>query len=44
MEQVLFIEYDKNKFPGNFITEEERKAHNLPKNKNGDDDDDHDEL
>ena len=49
MEQVLYIEYDKHKFAGLHITEEERIEAGLPKPKNrdGDDDDDddeHDEL
>ena len=29
MEEVLKIEYDKSTFPGKYITEEERKEHNL---------------
>ena len=40
MEQVLYIEYDKHKFAGNHITEEERIAADLPKPKRGDGDDD----
>mmetsp|Transcript_109896 Transcript_109896/g.152063 ORF Transcript_109896/g.152063 Transcript_109896/m.152063 type:complete len:96 (+) Transcript_109896:13-300(+) len=31
MEEVLSIEYDKTKFAGNYITEAERKEHDLPK-------------
>ena len=30
MEEVLSIEYDKSKFSGNYITEEERIEHDLP--------------
>jgi len=30
LEEVLSIEYDKSKFAGNNITEEERVKHNLP--------------
>ena len=30
MEEVLSIEYDKSKFVGNYVTDEERKKHNLP--------------
>ena len=29
MEEVLKVEYDKTSFPGKYITEEERKKHNL---------------
>ena len=29
MEQVLKVEYEKTSFPGKYITEEERKQHNL---------------
>lgn len=36
MEEVLSVEYDKNKFPGKYITEEERKKHDLPEDKNKD--------
>ena len=42
LEEVLSIEYDKSKFAGKHITEEEREKHNLPKEKN--DDEEHDEL
>ena len=41
MEEVLKIEYDKSKFVGNYVTEEERIKHDLPLEKK---DDDHDEL
>jgi hypothetical protein len=37
MEEVLFVEYDKHKFAGNYITEEERKKHDLPAKKEKDD-------
>ena len=30
LEEVLSIEYDKSKFAGSFITEEEREKHDLP--------------
>jgi len=30
MEEVLFIEYEKSKFVGNYVTDEERAKHNLP--------------
>ena len=30
LEEVLSIEYDKSKFAGKYITEEERVKHNLP--------------
>ena len=33
MEEVAFIEFDKNKFAGNYITEEERVKYNLPEKK-----------
>ena len=29
MENVLSVEYDKNRFPGNYITPEEAAKHNL---------------
>ena len=29
MENVLSVEYDKSRFPGNYITKEEAKKHNL---------------
>ena len=41
MEEVLYIEYDKTKFAGKYITEEERKAAKLPEPKERDE---HDEL
>ena len=41
MEEVLKIEYDKSKFVGKYVTEEERIKHDLPLEKK---DDDHDEL
>jgi hypothetical protein len=37
MEEVAFVEYDKNKFAGNYITEEERVKYDLPKKKEKDD-------
>ena len=38
MEEVLSIEYDKSKFVGNYVTDEEREKHNLPaKEKSADD-------
>ena len=43
LEEVLSIEYDKSKFAGNYITEEERVKHNLPAKDKGDEDE-HDEL
>eukprot|EP00351_Strombidinopsis_sp_SopsisLIS2011_P003347 CAMPEP_0116886020 /NCGR_PEP_ID=MMETSP0463-20121206/19676_1 /TAXON_ID=181622 /ORGANISM="Strombidinopsis sp, Strain SopsisLIS2011" /LENGTH=63 /DNA_ID=CAMNT_0004545635 /DNA_START=285 /DNA_END=476 /DNA_ORIENTATION=- len=43
MEEVLSVEYDKSKFPGNYITEAERRKADLPK-KEQDDDDFNDEL
>lgn len=33
LEEVLLVSYDKSKFPGNHITEAERKKHELPKKK-----------
>lgn len=33
MEEVAFVEYDKHKFPGQHITEEERKQYDLPEDK-----------
>ena len=30
MEEVLSIEYDKTKFVGNYVTDEERVKHGLP--------------
>mmetsp|Transcript_29377 Transcript_29377/g.36488 ORF Transcript_29377/g.36488 Transcript_29377/m.36488 type:complete len:84 (-) Transcript_29377:2861-3112(-) len=45
LEEVLSIEYDKSKFVGNYVTEEERVKHNLPAKETKDDDDAHsDEL
>ena len=44
LEEVLSIEYDKSKFAGAYITEEERIKHNLPEDKKSGDDEDHDEL
>ena len=38
MEEVLSIEYDKSKFVGNYVTEEEREKHNLPAKEKGADD------
>ena len=43
MEEVLSIEYDKSKFVGNYVTDAERKKHNLP-DKESTDDDANDEL
>ena len=40
MEEVLKIEYDKSKFVGKYVTDEERKEHDLPFEPK----DDHDEL
>ena len=40
MEEVLKIEYDKSKFVGKYVTEEERIQHDLPLEKK----DEHDEL
>lgn len=37
MEEVLYVEYDKSKFPGNYITEKERKDNDLPAKKEKDD-------
>jgi hypothetical protein len=31
MEEVLLVTYSDNKFPGNYITDEERLQHKLPK-------------
>lgn len=31
------VEYDKHKFAGNYITDEERKKHDLPDKRNKDD-------
>mmetsp|Transcript_31 Transcript_31/g.56 ORF Transcript_31/g.56 Transcript_31/m.56 type:complete len:111 (+) Transcript_31:243-575(+) len=45
LEEVLSIEYDKSKFVGNYVTDEERVKHNLPAKETKDDDDAHsDEL
>ena len=30
MEEVLSLEYDKSKFVGNYVTDEEREKHDLP--------------
>jgi hypothetical protein len=30
LEEVLFVQYEDNKFPGNYITEAERIKNNLP--------------
>ena len=30
MEEVLSLEYDKSKFVGNYVTDEERVKHSLP--------------
>ncbi len=43
-EEVLFIEYDKSKFVGNFVTKEERIKHDLPEEKKDANDDANDEL
>ena len=40
LEEVLSIEYDKSKFAGNYITEEEREKHNLPAKDNKEDEQD----
>lgn len=37
MEEVAFVEYDKNKFAGNYITEAERLQYGLPNKKEKDD-------
>ena len=42
MEEVLMVTYDKSKFPGKHITEEERKKHDLPAAER--DEDEFDEL
>ncbi len=36
MESVLKVEYEKTSFPGKYITDEERKAHNLREEDNKD--------
>ena len=41
MEEVLFIEYDKSKFVGKYVTDEEREEKKLPKREEKDE---HDEL
>lgn len=33
MEEVAYVEYDKNKFAGQHITEAERKQYDLPEEK-----------
>ena len=33
LEEVLLVNYDKAKFAGNYITDEERTKHDLPKKK-----------
>lgn len=38
MEQVLMVTYDQAKFAGEYITEEERIKHDLPKSKPKDND------
>ena len=43
-EEVLSIEYDKSKFAGNHVTDEERKKHNLPDKKSEQGEDVNDEL
>lgn len=43
MEEVLSIEYDKSKFVGNYVTDEERVKHNLPE-KEADSEAENDEL
>lgn len=37
MEQVLKVEYEKTSFPGKYITEAERKEHNLREDDQKDD-------
>ena len=37
MEEVLKVEYEKTSFPGKYITEEERKKHNLREESSSDD-------
>ena len=45
IEEVLSLEYDKSKFVGNYVTDEERVKHSLPaKDKKNEDDDNNDEL
>ena len=45
MEEVLSLEYDKSKFVGNYVTDEEREKHDLPaKDKKTDEDGYSDEL
>ena len=45
LEEVLSIEYDKSKFVGKHVTEEERLKHNLPAEEKKENDDEHsDEL
>ena len=41
LEEVLSIEYDKSKFAGNYVTDEERIKHNLPAKESKEE---HDEL
>lgn len=43
MEEVLSLEYDKSKFVGNYVTDEERIKHNLPAREKNDEAE-HDEL
>lgn len=43
MEEVLSISYDKSTFVGKYVTDEERKKHNLPEREE-DAEADHDEL
>ena len=44
LEEVLSIEYDKSKFVGKHVTDEERKKHDLPEKEKKDDDGHSDEL
>ena len=44
LEEVLSIEYDKAKFVGNYVTDEERIKHKLPAKETGSPEDGSDEL
>lgn len=44
MEEVLSIEYDKSKFVGSYVTDEERVKHNLPAKEDSSDGAENDEL
>ena len=44
LEEVLSIEYDKSKFVGKHVTDEERKKHDLPEKEKKDDEGHSDEL